>query len=169
MLPWIVGAVVVGVGAYLLDNAESNNKRAINEYNDTYDKVKKDTKKAYENAQKKDMLDKLFKIKKVKRQIADNIYKELKNFQNNFKQINIQLKESKETLTSLFTKKKLTTTKKQKMDIQKNINIIINSRKEIFKIKDELKSDIDKLKLNLKKANYEVKNIQEEINRVLEG
>ncbi len=168
MLPFIVGAVVVGVGTYLLNSAESENKRARDEYDDTYDRVKRDTQKRYRDAQKKDMLDKLFKVKRVKQKIASSIYSELKNSQSSFKQINMRLKESKETLSALFKQKKLATTKEEKIDIQKNINIVIDSRKELFKIQDELKSDIKKLKGRLNSANQDVRDIQKEINMVLE-
>jgi len=168
MLPFIVGAVVVGVGTYLLNSAESENKRARDEYDDTYDRVKRDIQKRYKDAQKKDMLDKLFKIKRAKQKIASSIYSELKNSQSSFKQISMQLKESKDTLSALFEQKKLVSTKEQKIDIQKNINIVIDSRKELFKIQDELKSDIEKLKIRLNSANQDVRDIQKEINIVLE-
>jgi len=168
MLPWIAGAIAVSVGAYLLDDAGSKNSSAKKRYKKERRRSKARVNAHYENAQKKDTLDKLFKVKRAKQEIANAIYYQLKNHYHNFEKVNSQLKESKDILSNLFLKKKSVITQKEKKEIQNNINIITNARKEIFGIKDELKSDIVELKVMLEEANQETKRIQDEINRVLE-
>ncbi len=163
----IITTIILGaVGGYLIHEAKSKNTRARNEYEDSVDKAKKETKKAYYNAQKKDMLDKLFKIKRAKQKIADSIYNQLKSSQKNLKNINIQLKESKDTLSALFIEKKLVSTRDEKRTIQQNINVIIEARRELFDIKYELKSYIIELRHKLNKANKDTRDIQVEIDRV---
>ncbi len=163
----IVTTIVLGaVGGYLIHDAKSKNTRARNEYEDSVDKAQKKTKRAYHNAQKKDMLDKLFKVKRAKQKIADSIYSQLKSSQKNFKDINIQLKESKNTLSTLFIQKKLVSTRDEKKTIQENINVIIEARVELFNTRDKLKSYIIELRHRLNKANKDTRDIQVEINRV---
>ena len=168
MLPWIVGAVVVGVGAYLLDDAESSNQKAKKKYKKEYKRSVARVNSRYEDAKKKDMLDKLFKMKRAKKKIADSIYSELKSHQENLATINHQIKESKEMLTALFTQKHSAPTKEDKREIQNNINIIVDSRGELFHIKDGLQSDVSELKSRLKEANSEIRAIQDEINRIVD-
>jgi len=163
----IVTTIVLGaIGGYLIHDAKSKNTHARNEYEDSVDKAQKKTKRAYHNAQKKDMLDKLFKVKRAKQKIADSIYSQLKSSQKNFKDINTQLKESKDTLSTLFMQKKLVSTRDEKKTIQENINAIIEARRELFNIRDELKVDIVELRDRLNKSNKYTRDIQVEIDRV---
>jgi len=167
MLPWIAGAIVVGVGAYLLDSAESENSSARKEYKRERKRSVASVESSFEEAERKDNLDKLFKIKRAKREVADGIYNELKSYQENFSDINLQLKNSKEMLSVLFLEKKSLATQKEKRAVQENINIVLDSRKELFKIKDELHLSIKSLKARLKEANQETKDIQEQINQIV--
>ena len=163
----VVTTIVLGaVSGYLLYEAQSKNSQARDKYKNSVDKAQRETQKAYHHAQKKDMLDKFFKIKRAKQEIADSIYNQLKSSQSNFRDINTQLKESKETLSVLFGEKKIVTTREEKRAIQHNINLIIEARRELFDIKDGLKSDIVELKSRLREANQETRDIQIEIDRV---
>ena len=157
----IIGAVVVG--AYLLDDASSSNKRARRDYDDTYDKVQKLLEQKARYAQKKDDLDKLFKMKRAKQKVADAIYAELKNTQRAFKDVNNSIKESKKLLSKLFTKKKLSDSRAKKRALQEEINIVLSSRKELFSTKDMLQQNIKELKERLKVANRDTRMVHEEI------
>jgi len=168
MLPWIAGAIVVGVGAYFLDDAESSNSSARRRYDDEYDNSVARINSGYKNAQRKDALDKLFKMKRAKQSVGDAIYNELKSHQGNLATINHQIKESKEMLTALFTQKHSATAKEEKREIQNNINIIVDSRGELFNIKDGLQSDVLELKSRLREANSETRAIQDEINKIVD-
>ena len=168
MLPWIAGAIVVSVGAYLLNDAESDNRSARRDYEDEYDNSSSRVNSSSEHARKKDTLDKLFKMKRAKQEIADAIYHELKSHRENFAKVNGELQEFKEMLSALFSEKKSLSSQQEKRAVQNNINIILDSRKEIFRIKDGLKSDMAELRVRLKEANRETKSMQEQINQVLE-
>lgn len=120
MLPWILGAVVVSLGAYLLDDAKSSNATARRAYDDACDDTRAWLEHKAKHAQKKDALDNLFKMKKAKRKVADEIYQQLQKSNQDFKTINYALYESKEMLSQLFTQK----TKQQ-----------IEMKREIFKNK----------------------------------
>ena len=168
MLPWIVGAVVVGVGAYLLDDAESSNQKAKKKYKKEYKRSVARVNSRYEDAKKKDMLDKLFKMKRAKKKIANSIYSELKSHQENLATINHQIKESKEMLSAFFENKHSAQRKREKREAQSNINIIIDGRGELFNIKDGLQSDVSELKSRLKEANSETRAIQHEINKIVD-
>ena len=167
MLPFIVaGAVIVGVGKYLLDDANSSNERARRDYDDTYDRVKKLLEEKERYAQKKDDLDKLFKIKRAKQRVADAIYGELKDTQQEFKDINKSIMKSKKILSKLFTKKKLSDSRDKKRELQEEINLVLSSRKELFSTKDMLQQNIKELKESLKVANHETLMVQDEISRL---
>ena len=168
MLPYIIGAVVVGVGAYLLDDAKSENRSARRRYDDAYDDSYSRVDRSYRDAQKKDTLDKLFKIKRSKQEVADAIYGQLRDRRDNFAKVNGQLKSSKEVLSALFSEKKSLSTRDEKREVQNRINVVMDARKELFGIKDGLKSDIVELTSRLKDANQETRDIQSSINSVLE-
>jgi chromosome segregation ATPase len=168
MLPWIAGAIVVGVGAYLLDDAKSSNRSARRRYDNEYDNSVARINSGYKNAQRKDALDKLFKVKRAKQSVADTIYNELKSHQKNLATINHQIKESKEMLSALFIQKHSAPTKEEKREIQSSINIVIDSRGELFNIKDGLQSDVLELKSRLREANSETQAIQDEINKIVD-
>jgi len=169
MLPWIVGAVVVGVGAYLLDDAKSDNKRARNRYNSTLKEAENNIKEAYYNAQDIDMLDKLHKVKRAKYKILNSTQKQIKGSKNNLKKINFQLKKLKDDLSILFFEKHGTKTREEKREIQKDINIVIKARRELFQIRDELKFDISQLEKKLEDVRREIKNIHNDIGRIEKG
>jgi len=168
MLPWIVGAVVVGVGAYLLDDAESSNSSAKQRHKKAHKDAKKRVNHHYENAQKKDTLDKLFKMKRAKQSVADSIYNELKSHQENLATINYQIKESKEMLSTLFTQKHSASTNEEKREIQNHINLVIDSRGELFNIKDGLQLDVSEFKVKVNEANHDTRAIQDEINKIVD-
>ncbi len=168
MLPFIVGAVVVGVGAYLLGDASSSNKRARRNYDDTCDKAEEWIEHEAYHARRKDSLDKLFKMKKAKRKVADTIYATLKQANREFTQVNHALKESKKLLSELFMKKKMTNNRAEKRVFQEEINLILASRKELFALKEHMKGNILKLNERLKIANSQTHQVQDEINQILE-
>ena len=168
MLPFIVGAVVVGVGAYLLGDASSSNKRARRNYDDTCDKAEEWIEHEAYHARRKDSLDKLFKMKKAKRKVDDSVHKAFNQANKEFKQVNHTLKESKEALSELFMQKKMTDNRAEKRVFQEEINLILASRKELFRLKEHIKKNILELKERLKLANSETRQVQDEINRILE-
>lgn len=165
MLPFIaIGLGIVAVGAYLLDDASSSNTRAKNEYEDTLSNAQDKVYKHYADSQRKDKLDKLFKVKKAKRKIADDFYSSWKNEQKSFRQINQEIKASKELLSNFFTQKKMTENREEKRAIQQNINLVLITRKELFHVKDTIFSNMQHLKSALDQANTETRKIQDEIN-----
>ena len=167
MLPLIgVVAVVVGVGAYLLDDARSSNARARRDYEDSCDEAEEWLEEKVQKAQREDALDKLFKIKRAKQKVADAIYSELKQSQQEFKKIKKSIKKSKKLLSELFTQKKLSNSRAKKRALQEEINLLIASRKELFSTKDMLQQNIKELKERLRVANRETRMVQDEINRV---
>jgi hypothetical protein len=167
MLPWIIGAAVVGVGAYLLDDASSSNTRARREYDDVCDKAEKRVNNTAFKAKRKDALDKLFKMKKAKQKVADAIYEEFQQVNRELQRINLNLRDYKEILAELFEQKRATNSRTKNQMIQKKINGIQIARKEIFSLKDMLFVQQRELKARLKVANKETRMVQDEINRVL--
>ena len=166
MLPWILGAVVVSLGAYLLDDAKSSNATARRAYDDACDDTRNWLEHKAKHAQKKDALDNLFKMKKAKRKVADSIYEQLQKSNQDFKTINYALYESKEMLSQLFTQKNETTDRNEKRNFQEQINVIQATRKEFFTIKEVIEKNKKELQARVKLANNETRMIQEEINRV---
>jgi len=167
MLPLIGAvAVVVGVGAYLLDDASSSNARARRDYDDAYDEAEEWIEHQAKHARKKDALDKLFKVKRAKQRVGDAIYGELKESQQAFKDVNKSIVESKKLLSKLFTQKKLSDSRAKKRALQEDINLVVASRRELFSTKDMLQQNIKELKERLRVANRETRMVQDEINRV---
>jgi len=167
MLRIVLGVVTFAVGAYLLNDAKSDNKRARREYNDTVKKSKKKVEKASSHARKKDALDKLFKIKKAKRKVADTIYVELQDTRKELDMLNSNLQKYKYTLDQLFHQKKAVYERDIKRQLQEEINKIVKVRKELFATKDEMVLHQRELKARLKVANQETRMVQNEIDRVL--
>lgn len=167
MLPWIAGAVIVGVGAYLYGEAMSDNERAKREYEDALDQAQKWAEHTARHAHKKNTLDQLFKVKKAKRKIADDIYNEYQRVQKDFKTINANLKNSKEILAELFAQKRASDNRDEKRAFQKDINLLQMARKELFTTKDIIQNHLKLLREHLRQANSETRRVQQEINRVL--
>ncbi len=166
MLPWIVGVVVVGVGAYLLDDAKSENSRAKERYDATLKDTKNNIEKAYSNAEARDMLDKLHKAKRAKQKIFNSLYTQCNNTKSSFRQTNLELKKLKDDLSLLFLEKDEVKTREEKREIQQDINIIIQARKELFQIRDELKLDICQFEKKLEDIRKDIKNIYNDIKRL---
>ena len=160
----ILGASIVG--AYLLKESSSSNKKAKRDYDDTYNKVQKSLEQKARYAQKKDALDKLFKMKRAKQKVGDAIYAKLGETQRAFKEINNNIKESKKLLSERFTQKKLSDSRDEKRALQNEINIVLTSRKELFSTKKILQQNIRELKERLKVANHETRMVQDEINKL---
>ena len=57
MLRYIAGVIVLGVGAYLLDDANSSNKRARKDYYDACNEAEEWVEHVVNHVQKKDTLD----------------------------------------------------------------------------------------------------------------
>jgi len=100
--------------------------------------------------------------------VANTIYKKLKSEQDNYTQINYELKDLKLELNSLFDIKRASSIREEKQTIQKSINIVIESRKELFAIKDTIYNSVLELKERVREANKEVKMIQNQINYILD-
>ncbi len=167
MFRYIAGAVVVAVGAYLIDDARSSNSRARRNYDDACDEAEEWVEHVAKHAQKKDALDKLFGMKKAKREVADAIYAELKKANNNFKTINRNITASKEVLGELFEKKRATEDRNEKKKLQEGVNLIQASRKELFSMKDAMVLHQKELKERVRIANQDTRMVQDEINRLL--
>jgi hypothetical protein len=168
MFQYIAGALILGVGAYLLDDASSSNRKARRDYHDACDEAEEWVEHVAFHAQKKDSLDKLFKMKKAKRKVADAIYAELKKVNSDFNTTNQNIKGSKKALGGLFDEKKATEDRIEKRKFQDEINMIQALRKEFFEMKDMIVSYQKELKERLKLANQETRMIQEQINQVLD-
>jgi hypothetical protein len=168
MLPFIAGAVVIGVGAYLMNEASSSHSRAVRDYDDAYDEAEEWIEHQAYHAQRKNTLDNLFKMKRAKQAIANTIYEELKQERNHLKKIDNNLYAMNRNLSLLFTQKKESLERNEKRKFQEEINLVIASRKELFSLKDELRRNINELSARLRVANRETRSIQEQINGVLE-
>lgn len=168
MLPVIAGVIgMVAVGTYLYNEASSSNASARREYDDACDDAREWVEHTAKHARKKDALDKLFKVKKAKRKVADSIYEELLKVNKDFKILNSTIKASKERLSELFTHKKSTNEQMEKRAFQEEINLLQLTRKELFATKDLLQENRKRLKASLSLANDETKMVQHEINKVL--
>ena len=168
MLPFIAGAVVIGVGAYLMNEASSSHSRAVRDYDDACDEAEEWIEHQAYHAQRKNTLDNLFKMKRAKQEIANTIYEELKQERNHLKQIDNNLYSMKRNLSLLFTQKRESLERNEKRRLQEEINLVIASRKELFSLRDELRRNINELSARLRVANRETRSIQEQINGVLE-
>ena len=162
-------AGAVAVGAYMLSDSEDDYSSSSRRYNREVEKSQTQIDQELQNAKKKDKLDKLFKVKKAKQKIVNAINQELKDSRDRYHKLNKDIKSTKDRLETLFQNKKESSSRLDKIDIQNEINIIISSRKELFKLRDIIKSEVDKLKIKLDEANKNRKLIQKEINLVLEG
>ncbi len=168
MLPWLIGGAIVGIGAMLLDDSQSSGrKRAKKRYKETKRDSIAQIDNRYKKAQRKDTLDKLFKVKRAKVKIADDIYTQLKSSRDRYQSINMELVNSKKELDNLFLSKKSLSTKREKQEVQNQINMIIQMRKNIFQTKDILKFQINEIDKRLKVANKDTKEIQNSINIVV--
>jgi len=169
MLPLFLGAVAVAtVGVYLLDDAESENERAREEYDHTFERSKKRVSNAMFHAQRKDALDKLFKIKKLKRKVADTVYAELKRSQEEMRAINRRLKGSQKELSVMFEQKQEAAGWLKQRTVQKKIDKLKSLRKELFLVKESQAAQLEEIKVRLRSANYETRMVQEEIDRILQ-
>lgn len=164
MLRIIVGAVALGLGAYALNEARSENRDAIEDYEDEFKSSKSTIKSHYNRAERKDKLDKLFKAKRAKQKISNTIYKKLKEEKKNLYQIQQNIISLKERLNQLFEQKRLENKRDKKIEIQKKINIVLLSRKELFKTQDSFKKNLAYFRMELNNTNRIVKDIQQEIN-----
>ena len=169
MLPFIIGGLVVGTVAWAISEASSENNRARREYKDTYNKSVARVKKRYFTSKQIDTLDKLYKVKKAKLKIADSIYKELKGYKKEYKKINLAIKATKDTLKELSNKKKMAVDRYSKQMLEQEIYIVKSSRRELFNIRDSLKSQINEYKERLDIANQEVKYISDNIRLIKDG
>lgn len=167
MLPVIAGVVgVFAVGAYLYNEASSSNESARRDYDDACDNAQNKLKRTMKQAQKKDALDKLVKAKKAKRKIAGTFSKELEKVKHDFKELNNTIKESKDKLSEFFTQKRLTDVQSEKQALQEEINLLQDTRKELFATKDLLEKNLKALKKSLSLVNNEITMIQKEIDKL---
>lgn len=164
MLPFILGGLgILAVGAYLLDNAEDDYESAKREYHDEFKRSTIKINNHFEELKHNDELDKLYKLKKAKQQIFDDIDKEIKAEKRRYYDINKVLFDFKKDLNELFTQKHNANNKTEKRAIQENINIILEMRKETFKIKDDIKTNLDELDKKLKPIKDELALISSQI------
>jgi len=160
----------IGLGLMILNELGSSSRsRAKKRYKETKRDSIAQIDNRYKKAQRKDTLDKLFKVKRAKAKIADDIYTQLKSSKDRYKSINMELISSKKELDNLFFTKKSLSTKREKQEVQNQINIIIQMRKNIFQTKDILRFQINEIDKRLKVANKDTKEIQNSINIVVKG
>jgi len=160
MLPYIIGATIVGVGALLMSEAKSSNTRTRDEYIDTVQRAKSSIKSSYQKAKLADQYDKLYKMKSTKAKIADVIYCEYMVIKEQYTIINQDLYNTKISLNYLFDIKSESRDRSTKQQLQQEINLIIQIRKELFAIKQSISMHKEELYHRLRLANSETKNIQ---------
>ena len=145
MLPWIIGAVVVGVGAYLLDDEESNNrsakKRHKREYNDSVTKVEE----SYEEAKRRDRIDKLNRAKEAKEVILQSLYSQLRDEEKALFLIEQNIKSSRYIVS------------------EESMDAVILSKKELTSAKDGIEKGIEKLEVAIERVESEIREIENSI------
>ena len=160
MLPFIIGGAIVAVATYAVNKASSDNSRARRDYDDTSKTAKKKIKKSFSDAQRKDALDKLYKVREAKKKIANSINTELQKEHHHLKQIGRNINVMNMELCRL---------RKEKKDSREEINLLIASIKEISAIHSSLKEYNSELSKRLKDVNKEISSIQDEINKLLKN
>lgn len=167
MFPIIAAVVgVVAVGAYLLNEEESKNTSAKNNYKKAVSDAEEKVTSHYAEAQSKERLDQLVKVREAKVKIADEISVNLKEVEQNFEQINAKLKETQKRLKRLEEENQVSHSAQAKRDIQKRINLVRSTSKELLSIKETLDTRMEVLREELVEVKAEVTQIQNEIDRV---
>ncbi len=169
MLRIIAGVAALALGAYIVNEAMSENREVRDDYENEFEFSKSTIKSHYKKADRKDKLDKLFKAKRAKQKISNTIYKQFKEGKQNLNEIQQNLITLKERLNQLFGQKKLEKERNKKIEIQKEINIVLLTRKELFKTQDSIKKNLAYLRVELNNGNSIVRDIQKEINNVLKS
>jgi len=168
MLKLFVGAAVLlfAGGLYMENESKEEKKRAKKKYKKAKKKAEKEVYERTYKAEQTIKKDQLYKLKALKQQVADTIYQEYKELKKQYKHINLQLKELKQTLNELFMHKRVKQTAEDKKIIQQNINISVLSRKKLFKIKEDIENKLTLLKDRLKVANQEIKYIDQKLTQI---
>jgi len=165
MLPWIIGGAIIAAGTYMLNESSKENKAERRRYNNEYDKQKKRLEKSYSKAQKRDHMDKLYKMRRAKVKVADNIYREYESQNSHFKEINRAICEINLSLDFQFSQKRTSSIREEKRAIQIEIEQLLDAKKELFVINDRMKVSVRSLRADLKRANSDTRMLKEEINR----
>ena len=145
MLPWIIGAVVVGVGAYLLDEEESNNRSAKKRHKREYDDSVTKIEESYEQAKRRDQIDKLNRAKKAKEVILKSLYRQLRDEERGLLLIEQNIKNSRYMMSN------------------ESADFIVLSEKELISVKDGIEKGIEKLEVAIERAESEIREIEHSI------
>lgn len=168
MLPYILaGAAALALGKILADSASRENSRARKRYEVEYNTQSRRLNNYAKHARKKYKLDTLFKMKKAKIMVADTLYDEYKNTKKQLKELNKNIFYIKNSVEQLFKKKHATTSREEKKAIQNEINELLTVKKDFFRVRDNIKLNVDSIQEKLRLANSETRMIQEKINIVL--
>jgi gas vesicle protein len=145
MLPWIIGAVVVGVGAYLLDEEESNNRSAKKRHKREYDDSVTKIEESYEQAKRRDRRDKLNRAKEAKEVILKSLYSQLRDEEKALFLIEQNIKSSRYIVS------------------EESMDFIVLSEKELISVKDGIEEGIEKLEVAIERVESEIREIEHSI------
>jgi len=145
MLPWIVGAVVVGVGKYLLDEAKSNNSSAKQIHKREYDDSVTKIEESYEQAKRRDQIDKLNRAKKAKEVILKSLYRQLRDEERGLLLIEQNIKNSRYMMSN------------------ESADFVALSEKELILVKDGIEEGIEKLEVAIEREESEIREIEHSI------
>ena len=145
MLPWIIGAVVVGVGAYLLDEEESNNRSAKKRHKREYDDSVTKIEESYEQAKRRDQIDKLNRAKKAKEVILKSLYRQLRDEERGLLLIEQNIKNSRYMMSN------------------ESADFVALSEKELISVKDGIEKGIEKLEVAIERVESEIREIEHSI------
>ena len=147
MLPYVIAGGILAAGVAIWDKIQSDNLQdAIDDYNEARDDSIYKMNNHYKSAKIKDDLDKLYKLKRTKVKLSNEIYRSLKEQQKSLKMVQNTLRQSKEYM--------------QKSYKHRDKSIIKATRKELFQTQDSLFDSIKSTQSKLKKTNQEVKDIK---------
>ncbi len=148
---------------YLYNETKSDYSSSVNNYYNEVNRQEKEIKRKAKNTKRRYELDKLYKVKKSKEKIANGIYSQIKSAKRELQEININLKRLKDNINSLFFEKRVAQTREEKIIIQEQINIVVESRKKLFDLRDETKEHISTIYTELKEVNQEIAEIKRNI------
>jgi len=156
----VLGALAVG--AYLLEDKKSSYGSAKRDYERTYANAQKEIYGAFDNAKRKSDLDKLFKLKRLKKDMLTQIKDEMQSINAEYGKINHEIRSKKDLLDALFAQKKAQVGSKKA--IQEQINTTLAIRKELFEIQAILKASRAKITQKQESLIQEMRAIQQSIN-----
>jgi chromosome segregation ATPase len=166
MLPAIVGLVGVGVLTYLYNEAKSDYSSAVDDYYDEVDRQEEEIKREAKRAKKRYELDILYKIKESKERALDTIIDQFISTKDELDRLSDSIDNLEEELNNLFYKKRTTLFKKKRAKTQEQINLLIESKREISKLRDETRAELFALYEEIVKTEEEIAKIEESIKEI---